>query len=97
MGDEAEALSQQFDDYYDEGTIEERARVTREEYKAQYEANKKAKVGTKIPCPVCDSLFKKKSYQHAFCSRKGRGNCKDAYWNAVDQLRSIKSGGANLW
>jgi hypothetical protein len=27
----------------------------------------------------------------------GRGNCKDRYWNTVDEVRSIKAGGARLW
>lgn len=104
MGDEAQALSEQQDwpdDEYDMMEPDEaraaRAEDTREEYKAQYAKNKKAKVGTRITCPVCGKPFKKKSYQHAFCSNKGKGNCKDAYWNSVDEIRSIRSGGGNLW
>ena len=43
----------------------------------QYEANKEAKVGEVIVCPICGEKLTKKSYQQAFCSTK----CKDAYWN----------------
>lgn len=53
-------------------------------YKAIYDKNKTVKVGRKILCPVCKKEMIKKSYQHAFCSNKGRGNCKDSYWNLID-------------
>ena len=43
----------------------------------QYEANKAAKVGETIVCPICHEQFRKKSYQQAFCSTK----CKDDFWN----------------
>lgn len=43
----------------------------------QYEANKAAKVGTVIICPICGKAFVKKSYQQVFDDSK----CKDAYWN----------------
>lgn len=44
----------------------------------QYEANKSAKVGTEITCPICSTKFVKRQYSQAFCD----GKCKDAYWNA---------------
>ena len=44
----------------------------------QYKANKSAKVGEMITCPICGEVFKKKQYSQAFCC----GQCKDAYWNA---------------
>jgi len=44
----------------------------------QYKANKAAKVGAMITCPICGEVFKKKQYSQAFCC----GQCKDAYWNA---------------
>ena len=43
-----------------------------------YKANKQAKVGMMITCPVCGDVFKKRQYSQAFCC----GQCKDAYWNA---------------
>lgn len=45
--------------------------------KIQYEANKKAKVGEEIICPICGEHFIKKQYTQAFDSV----SCKDAYWN----------------
>jgi len=47
----------------------------------KYTSAKKAPVGSVVRCPVCGRTFKKRSYQQAFCSNKGRGNCKDRYWN----------------
>jgi hypothetical protein len=44
----------------------------------QYEANKDAKVGTEITCPICGTKFIKRQYAQAFCDTK----CKDAFWNA---------------
>ena len=43
-----------------------------------YHANKDAKVGSIIECPVCHKPFKKIQYSQAFCS----GECKDRFWNA---------------
>ena len=47
----------------------------------RYECAKAAKTGEMIACPSCSKRFKKRSWQQAFCSNKGRGNCKDVYWN----------------
>ena len=53
--------------------------------KETYLANKKAKVGESISCPVCGEVFTKKQYSQAFCC----GECKDAFWNAKgDRHRS---------
>lgn len=53
--------------------------------KETYLANKKAKVGERIACPVCGELFTKKQYSQAFCC----GECKDTFWNAKgDRHRS---------
>lgn len=43
----------------------------------QYKANKEAKVGETIICPVCGEAFIKKQYSQAFCC----GECKDKFWN----------------
>lgn len=56
-----------------------------------YHKAKRAKVGSNIECPVCGRVFCKKSYQQAFCSNKGPGNCKDVYWNTVDEDRMFRA------
>lgn len=43
----------------------------------QYKANKQAKTGETIICPVCGEAFVKKQYSQAFCC----GECKDKFWN----------------
>lgn len=53
--------------------------------KITYEANKKAKVGTDIICPICGTKFVKRQYSQAFCC----GRCKDAYWNAKGDRHSV--------
>lgn len=50
----------------------------------QYEANKSAKVGTEITCPICGTKFVKRQYSQAFCDTK----CKDAFWNAKGDRHS---------
>lgn len=49
-----------------------------------YEANKNAKVGEDIVCPICHTTFKKRQYSQAFCC----GRCKDAFWNAKGDRHS---------
>lgn len=61
--------------------------ISRERTKALYEAAKAAKTGTTCTCPGCGRSFTKKSYQQAFCSNKGRGNCKDTFWNRASDER----------
>ena len=60
-----------------------------------YNAAKSAQVGSTIICPICGKQFKKKSYQQAFCSNKGRGNCKDRFHNTspkrLDRSISVSS------
>ena len=36
-----------------------------------------------IRCKNCGKEFIKKSYQHKFCTNKGRGNCKDKFHNSL--------------
>lgn len=50
----------------------------------RYEANKKAKVGEELICPICGSKFVKRTYSNAFCDSK----CKDAFWNAKKDRHS---------
>lgn len=52
---------------------------------AAYLANKQAKVGENITCPVCGSAFTKKQYSQAFCC----GKCKDTYWNAKGDRHAV--------
>lgn len=58
---------------------------------AIYEATKAEKVGTVCKCAGCLKDFTKKSYQQAFCTNKGRGNCKDAFWNRAKPERSERA------
>lgn len=51
--------------------------------KAQYKANKEAKVGESCKCPSCNITFIKTQHQQAFCKSKPGTVCKDAYWNKV--------------
>lgn len=53
--------------------------------KLQYEANKSAKVGTEIICPICSKQLIKRQYSQAFCC----GKCKDDYWNAKGDRHSV--------
>jgi len=63
----------------------------RERMRAAYDVARAAKRGSKIECPVCGKSLVKRSYQQVFCSNKGRGNCKDRYWNCVDENRSFRA------
>lgn len=57
----------------------------RSKRRLQYEANKNAKVGTEITCPICGTKFVKRQYSQAFCD----GKCKDAFWNAKGDRHSV--------
>jgi hypothetical protein len=52
-----------------------------------YRKAKNALVGERVTCPTCTKPFIKTSYQQAFCSNKGSGNCKDTYWNSANEKR----------
>lgn len=61
---------------------------------AKYNEAVSATVGSDIQCPCCGKLHKKTSYNKVFCSNyktAGNRNCKDRYWNIVDETRSIKA------
>ena len=74
---------------------EERERKAREIAKLRslnlYEVAKATKTCNECKCPGCGNTFKKKSYQQAFCSNKGRNNCKDRYWNRASDERSMRA------
>jgi len=53
---------------------------------------KSAEVGATIRCPNCEKLIVKRSYQHAFCSNKGKKSCKTKYHNRVHGLgRAVRN------
>ena len=65
--------------------------------RARYSAIKRAKVGVEMACPVCGKMMVKRSYQHAFCSNIGAGNCKDRFWNLTvtsrrERARAVVNG-----
>ena len=87
-GTEAEYLESQSDGgaamFMEELEIEHRKR--------RHSDNNAAKVGSRIHCANCGNVIIKKSYQSQFCSNKGRGNCKDRFWNTVDDERRERAG-----
>lgn len=48
-----------------------------------YEDCKKAKIGSTIICPSCNTQHTKNAYNTVFCKSKGSTKCKDNYWNNV--------------
>jgi len=54
---------------------------------ASYDLSKRAAVGAQVSCPVCLKPFVKKTCGQAFCRHKGPGNCKDRFWNTVNDER----------
>lgn len=54
---------------------------------AVYETSKAASKGASVCCPTCSKRFTKASAQQAFCSNKGKGNCKDVFWNRAKPER----------
>lgn len=53
-----------------------------------------SKIGSTINCPYCGKSFIKKTYHKVFCSNQkthGRKNCKDRYWNTVDEKRRARA------
>ena len=63
-----------------------------------YKANKMASVGETVKCPTCGKHFIKRSYQHTFCGKRGKGKkegkgrlCKDTYHNSVDDNRRFRA------
>ncbi len=56
-----------------------------------YEKAKAAKVGESVCCAACKKSFTKKSYQQAFCSNKGKNNCKDIFWNRAKPERTERA------
>lgn len=90
MGDEAEHLESQ-SDYGAADDMRERDEQayydSLNKKQKRYFDNKRAQLGTTICCANCNRKILKKNYQAQFCSNKGRGNCKDTYWNNVSDER----------
>lgn len=59
-----------------------------------YTSAKSSPVGSTVHCPTCGVAHIKTTYQKVFCSNgktKRGGNCKDVYWNSVDDKRSERA------
>ncbi len=85
---EAEALAEMTDGLYrHQSQSQEDLEIKVLVMTSRYEVAKNANVGQKIPCGCCGKQFVKKSYQQAFCRNKGKGNCKDKYWNTTNDAR----------
>ncbi|AEH21927.1 VHS1114 protein [Vibrio phage 1] len=52
--------------------------------------NEHRPVGVKINCPTCNEQITKARYNTNFCSNKGAGNCKDAFYQATQGDRHKK-------
>ena len=62
--------------------------------KKRYAINKEAKIGSEINCACCGKSTIKTTYHKMFCSNgktKKKGNCKDRYWNTVDEDRRYRA------
>jgi len=63
--------------------------------KTQYDANRAAKIGSKLSCPVCRASFLKTTYHKVFCSnqktQRGSSSCKDQYWNVATPERKERT------
>jgi len=55
--------------------------------KDRYKDNASSPVRSTIRCACCNKRIIKKSYQTQFCGNKGKGNCKDRYWNNISDKR----------
>jgi hypothetical protein len=59
-----------------------------------YQTAKSSLVGSQVHCPTCGKLHTKTTYHKVFCSNgrtKRGGNCKDVYWNSVDEKRAERA------
>jgi len=54
---------------------------------ASYDLAKRTAVGAQVTCPVCLKPFVKMTKGQAFCRHRGPGNCKDRFWNTVNDER----------
>jgi hypothetical protein len=81
----------------DEWAAEEERKERREanesmlgDMRSRYAVARRAEMGATIECPCCKKRIVKRTYHRVFCSNQkthGRKNCKDRYWNMVDDKR----------
>ena len=79
---------QELEDRIKHKPIDKKAMVSR------YHVAEAAKVGDMIECPNCGIKHMKSAYNKIFCSNhktKGNRNCKDRYWNIVDESRAMRA------
>lgn len=91
-GDHAEHLDDQMECMESLASSSLSASISTMEVK--YNKNLKAPTGTIIECPVCNKKFNKATYHKVFCSNQKTGgpdNCKDRYWNTVDEKRRFRA------
>ena len=97
---EAEAYSSNFDGLEEEPSTEWNPSPSflsdQASYEYKYQQVKKAPVGSKVSCPVCDKTFIKTTYNKTFCSnqkttKRGKNSCKDLYHNVVSEKYFRKS------
>ena len=55
-----------------------------------YQDSKHKAVGEVIACPVCSKAIVKTTYHKAFCTNKGKHNCKDVFWNTITPERRAR-------
>ena len=53
--------------------------------KELYNKAKETKIGESCICPSCKTSFVKTNYQQVFCKTKPKTQCKDKYWNTIDE------------
>ena len=73
----------------DEEQIEGRRNERNSLLQMRYKADRSAKVGSTIYCPVCNKPHVKTTYHKVFCRnqktmKKHVSSCKDRYWNMVN-------------
>lgn len=93
MGDGTLGMFEAADDDYRD-SLDRETEKGRQEMQFAYFDAKRAQVGATIRCPVCHKLTVKTTYHKVFCSNgrtKGRGNCKDKYWNFVPEDRRMRA------
>jgi hypothetical protein len=67
--------------------------LTKDEMRHLHDVATHATVGATIQCPTCGKEHKKVTKSKVFCSNynaKGTANCKDRYWNTVNENKLTK-------
>ena len=85
MSDEGHGGLEGIEEAYEAAEFERE--MDAEHMRLLYQRAKIAPVGAVVACPVCAKDVHKVHKGQAFCSRRGRGNCKDRFWNTVNDER----------